>query len=129
MKYLMALALLVVSPAWADWTLVAETQGGDKHYLDIATIRKSGNFVKVWELNNFPKRQEFAKIQGVFSTRYRAEYDCKNEKIRYVAISAHSELDAQGQVLGQDGKEGEWIEIPPSTISWNKLQTLCKLQK
>jgi hypothetical protein len=105
---------------------MSETKDGDKHYIDMTTLRKTGSSVKVWELNNFPNRKEYAKIQGVFSVRYRAEYDCINEKTRYLTISAHSELDAQGEMLGQDTREGNWIPIPPSTIGWNRLQSFCK---
>ena len=50
--YLLALVMLIVSPAWADWTLVSETTEGTKFYTDFSTIRKEGNLRKVWEVTN-----------------------------------------------------------------------------
>lgn len=119
--------MLVACPVWADWTLTVKAEVGDMYYLDFDTVRKNGNLIRVWEINNFPKKRQFAGIQGVFSTRYRAEYDCRNERLRYLAISAHSEPFARGEILGQDS-DGNWIELPPQSNGLQNLRILCKDQ-
>lgn len=128
MKYLLAWMLLLASPAWAEWSPFGETANGDKYYLDLTTFRKDGGFIRIWELRNFSQKREFAKTQGVLSTRYRTEWDCKNEKMRYLTMSAHSELDARGEVLNQDQQESRWHDIAPSTLIAEKLKLFCKYQ-
>ena len=125
---LLAFVMLIASPAMADWSLTTISNNGDRYYIDLETIRKSGSLIRVWELNNFAEPREFANIQGVSSTRYRAEYDCKNERLRFLTLSAHAELDAKGKVLGQDSKEGNWVEIPPNTTGRENLKVICKFQ-
>ena len=120
--------MLIASPAMADWSLTTISNNGDRYYIDLETIRKSGSLIRVWELNNFAEPREFANIQGVSSTRYRAEYDCKNERLRFLTLSAHAELDAKGKVLGQDSKEGNWVEIPHNTTGRENLKVICKFQ-
>ena len=46
------LSLLVCANAWADWTRVDRAEGVEV-YVDSATIRKSGNTIKMWSLFNF----------------------------------------------------------------------------
>jgi len=128
MKYLLALVMVISSPAWAEWSLITTSDSGDTYYIDIETIRKSGGFIKVWELNNFSEKRNLANIQGVNSTRYRTEYDCKNERLRYLTLSAHSELDAKGKVLAQESKEGDWVELPPNTTGRLNMKMVCKFQ-
>ena len=54
---LMGLMLLLVSgAASAEWTNVSRTDGSIQ-YVDIATIRRSGNFVKMWDLKDLQKQK------------------------------------------------------------------------
>jgi len=75
---LIMLLAVVSSSAMAEWVSLGES--GDKtltNYADPATIRKSGNRVKMWSL------YDFKTVQVRFrSVRLQIEYDCKEEEYR-----------------------------------------------
>jgi hypothetical protein len=59
------------------------------------------------------------------SRRYRVEYDCKQERSRYLGISEHSEPMADGELLKIFGEDKEWREIPPGTVANTILKIVC----
>ena len=123
--YLLALVMLIVSPAWADWTLVSETTEGTKFYTDFSTIRKEGNLRKLWEVTNFSSPRSFSS--GVFlSSRTRVEYDCKEERVRNLAFTAHPLLFAEGAILWATESPSNWQYAPPNTPAFEILQRVCR---
>ena len=97
MKYeeiLVCFALLISSPAWADWMLIVIDEEGTRHFIDPKTIRKEGSRIKVWELQDFK-----TGFRGALSMRFRMEYDCKNEQNKMLSISSHS--GGMGRVLSK----------------------------
>jgi stringent starvation protein B len=122
---LLALVMLIASPAWAQWTPISETDGA-KFFLDFENIRKDNNRVKVWVLTNFSKP---LKIKGdeIVSFRSRYEVDCKQEQIRVLAISAFSRANAAGTVFGTEEMQNErWSDPAPRTSDWEILKSACK---
>ena len=117
--FLLAL-LLVTGSAWAEWVRVVATDMAN-HYIDPATIRKDGNLRKVWEINDLKQRGQ----GGELSRRMRMEYDCKQERLRFLLISAHSEAMAFGTNLRQEGEDLTWTDIPPGTILERILKIVC----
>lgn len=88
-KLLMGLMLLMTATAAiAEWTAVNEDdQFVD--YLDRATIRRNGNFVKMWILNDY-KKVDVSGGKSNLSHRSQQEYDCKEERMRTLAITTFS---------------------------------------
>ena len=119
-KLLLALALLVTGPAWADWVLFSETDTSTFYY-DPATIRKDGHIRRVWELNDLRKRHK----DGEMSRRYRVEYDCKQERMKFLGLTEHSEPMASGTVLKTLGEDKVWREVPPGTVLETMFQIVC----
>ena len=116
------IALLFVSgSASARWVEVGE----NKHmslYIDPTTIRKDGNFRKAWQIQSLKERNK----DGVLSRRTRNEYDCKNERTRFLSISTHSEPMANGMILFQGSSDStEWDDIPPGTLAETVLKIVC----
>ena len=115
-------SLLVTGPAWAEWVRVAES---DEHYkyIDPATIRKDGNLVRVWEINDSKQRGK----DGEWSVRIRSEYDCKQERYKFLSISSHSGPMASGTtILTKDfGQPDYWRQIPPDTLVETILKIVC----
>ena len=121
MKKLFLVSLMMLAgSAWAEWVLYSETDTSTFYY-DPATIRKDGNMRRVWELSDLRKRHK----DGEISRRYRAEYDCKNERTRILSFSLHSEPMAGGEVLKNFGEDKEWREIPPGTVVNTILKIVC----
>jgi len=121
MKKLFLICLMMLAgSAWAKWVEYEETDKST-HYFDPATIRKDGNMRRVWLLQDLRKRGR----HGEMSRRIRVEYDCKQERYRFLGISGHSEPMAGGKVLGVETEENEWAAIAPDTIDEIMLNIVC----
>ena len=113
---LIAFALLasLSASAWSEWTLVESSHEFDL-YADLTTIRKKGNTVKMWVLREYGSVQ---RVQGrVFlSARMLEEYDCTEERSRFLAMSFHSAQTAGGQVIATTSRPTEWLPVAPGTV-------------
>ena len=83
-KLLLTLMLAVVSSsAMAEWVEVghANQQGVYINvYADPATIRKSGNTVKMWSVYDYLEAKNNPNLPTFRSIKRQEEYDCKEEK-------------------------------------------------
>ena len=116
----LSLMLLATSSAWADWEMISETHKANV-YIDPTTIRKDGNFRKVWVLMDFKKRNEL----GRKSYRTRDEFDCNSERQRTLSFSAHSGPMAAGEVLETKSGPWEWRDAAPDTPRETVLKIVC----
>jgi hypothetical protein len=95
-KTILTLLLAAMSAgAMAEWVQYAETEQ-IVYYIDAATIRRDGNFRKVWLVQDLKQRQKY----GAMSRRFLQEFDCKKERFRFLSISVHSGPMASGETLG-----------------------------
>jgi hypothetical protein len=124
-KAILALMLAAIcNGAWAGWVKVATDSEGGIYYVDPATVRRSGNLRRVWEIMD----SKLPDKGGVMSSRIFAEYDCKEERVRGLSISMHSQSMAGGSVLRTDSKPGDWDYVAPGTVGAIKLSYVCSLK-
>lgn len=117
---LLTLILLATGSAWAEWVRVDETHIASM-YIDPSTIRRDGNFRKVWELQDLKQRDK----TGWLSSRYRIEYDCKEERGRILSFSTHSDSMAGGDTLLLDATVRTWYDVAPNTPGETLLKIVC----
>ena len=117
---LLPLLLFATGLAWAGWEKVYTTATAT-HYVDRASIRKDGNLRRMWSLTDLKQRDK----NGEMSRRSKSEYDCKGERMRYLALSTHSESMAGGKTLLNEGEEEMWRAIPPGTAAEAILEMAC----
>lgn len=116
------LLALVAPPAWAEWVKVTVAKDGRAdYYIDPDSIRKDGNLRKVWQIINLKKREKAA----VMSWRSLHEFDCKEERIRLLAASSHSEPMAGGKTLWSHDDPGKWDAKPPDSAVEIVLNFVC----
>jgi hypothetical protein len=121
MRLVLCLLLnLAAAPAWADWVKVIDNDVV-VIYIDPATIRKDGNIRRVWELYDLKQRDR----DGEMSRRVLYEYDCKEERYRFLSLSAHSEPMAGGRVLNTGSSPTAWDYVAPGTVAATKMQFVC----
>ena len=121
MKKLFLVGLMMLTgSAWAEWLRYEENKKNIFYY-DPATIRKDGNMRRVWVLMDIRKRND----NGAMSTRMRYEYDCKQERYRFLGMSSHSEPMAGGTLLETYGEDNNWMAIAPDTIDETMLEIVC----
>ena len=90
-------------------------------YIDHQTIRKDGDFRRVWELSNNVTPDEL----GVRSARALFEYDCKNEQFRFLSGTFFSGQMSEGEILKIENRPSAWYPIPPNTIPLDVLTIVC----
>jgi len=123
---LLAPLLLVTGSAWAEWVRVTGADAADV-YIDPETIREDGNLVKVWEVHDYKQQHK----DDALSRRLRVEYDCKEQRLRFLSISTHSGPMASGTTLfthDVPGKPDTWRQIPPGTVGNRVLKIVCAMQ-
>jgi hypothetical protein len=123
MKYLLVLVMLIASPAWAEWTLIDNNEEF-LTYVDIATIRRNGNFVKMWDLKDF-KTVRTLSGQSNLSNKGQFEYDCKEEKQRKIAHTWFSGQMGSGTVNYTDSTTNEWSPISPGSVGETQWKVAC----
>ena len=111
---------MLAGSAWAEWVIHSKGEE-NTFYFDPTTIRKDGNMRRVWEVRNLRTRDE----NGEMSYRARYEFDCKQERFRFLAISGHTEPMAGGKTLNSFGEDNNWRAIAPGTIVETLLNIVC----
>jgi hypothetical protein len=121
-KSLIFSILLIGGSSWAQWSPVAVDVDGTIINFDYSTLRKDGELRKVWTLSNFIEKDP----NGVMSSRVRMEYDCKNERNRYLSFKLFSDKNAKGMTIDSGDVPSPWKDIAPDTAAWRLMQTACK---
>jgi len=99
---LMMLLAVVSSSAMAEWVELATTDIST-FYVEPTTIRKSGNKVKMWVLENFNSVQEFSGDKYL-SQKAQDEFDYKEEQRRLLYFTWHSENMGGGHTVYMGSK-------------------------
>ena len=121
-QLLLGLMLLVTSgAASAEWTQVNFNVQAT-YYVDIATIRRNGDFVTMWDLTDLKKADVFDG-QSTLSGRSQYEYDCKDEKRRNIALTTFSGQMLGGTINVNNNDMGPWTPVPPGSV----MKTLWKI--
>jgi hypothetical protein len=121
-KTLLLALLLSTGCAWAEWQEVGRSVQAVV-YIDPENIYKNGNLRRVWTLIDTAEKDK----DGTASIRTRNEYDCKEERMRTLSISHHSEAGAGGNQLFSYTFAGQtaWSDIPPKTGTFTILKIVC----
>lgn len=78
---LITLILLSSSPAFAEWVALAENDVYTR-YVELDTIRRHGNLVRMWTLDNYKVSEAEAGDLG--SSKTQVEYNCAEERSRRI---------------------------------------------
>jgi hypothetical protein len=115
-KAILLMILAVVSSnAAADWVEV----GGNKNmisYVDPATIRKTGNKVKMWDLIDYYQAVIPAHGKPYMSAKRQGEYNCKEDQSRLLYFSFHSGKKGGGEMVLSVSDPSKWQPVPPESI-------------
>jgi len=124
---LIGLLLMAVSAgAMAEWTKIgAAADGKFDSYVDLSTIRKSGNVVKIWNLRDYKKTQIDAGGKSYLSWMTRMEYDCNEENFRQLSIYQYSGNMKNGDIVWSGDVVDKWNSIPPESIGEVAFKIVC----
>ncbi len=119
------LLAVVSSSAMAEWVELATTDIST-FYVEPTTIRKSGNKVKMWVLENFNSVQEFSGDKYL-SQKAQDEFDYKEEQRRLLYFTWHSENMGKGEVIGKAiyKESAKWLPVLPASIGMAYWKFAC----
>jgi hypothetical protein len=123
MKKLLLILILVVvnSSAAAEWTLV-QTGKESNEYVDLATIRVSGNLAKMWTLTNISKNIKSIRAgEKAFAVKSVHEYDCKKHQSRLLFVAWYNDYMGIGGIdHSSKSPNSEWKAVAPGIreICW-----------
>ena len=124
-RLLLGLMLLVTATtACAEWTLVGDVDEFVQ-YVDITTIRRNYNLVKMWDLRDFKKQVKGVIATSFLSMNTQREYDCKEELIRILAVNFYSGKMGGGKNLNSFSETSQWTPIPPRTTADGLWMIAC----
>jgi Surface-adhesin protein E len=120
---LLTLLAVVSSSAVAEWVLAGRNEI-TAAYFDPATISKTGNTVKMWNLFDLRTARLLDK-QPYMSMKRQVEYDCKEERSRLLSFSGHSENMAGGEVVFSDSDPHNWEPVSPGSGNETLWKIAC----
>jgi len=128
MRLLSFIVFLTLSnAAMAEWVGMHSDDEFDV-YVDTTTIRKNGNFAKMWTLNDYKTGRDTGS--GIYLSRMvQAEYDCRNETKRLLALNTYSGNMGSGKVISSyrvNEYELPANSVAPRTIDDAELKIACE---
>lgn len=79
-------------------------------YVDADSIRRSGQYARMWSLVNF-KFAEYYGRKPYLSMTNHIEYDCQVARMRGIFTSAYSESMGKGALVESDGHAYDWTTV------------------
>ena len=126
----------VATPVSADWVRIGANRPGSVHYLDTASIVKSGNKIKAsglvnYKAHNRKEQKKLDKKMGMRSQSYHVELDCKELKSRLASngIVSFSEFMGKGKIKNhyhRKDKNRAWMPTKRNTLQYSMQKYLCR---
>jgi hypothetical protein len=107
----------------AEWTMI-QTNDDSNLYIDFDSIKKSGDLIKVLNLNDYYLAQQ---KQGL-SSQWEELVDCKNKKFKALSINYYAENMGKGEILNTthfNESETNWSDIVQYSIGELKINIIC----
>lgn len=121
-KTITIIAAIMSFSAQAEWSLIGSGRDGVKTYVDFSTIKKTRSGYRAWSIKDYSK-SPFK--DGVRSVKSLEEYDCSEERYRYLKDIGYLGNMGHGNVKGTYDEVGDWIYIAPESIGEDKLKQIC----
>jgi hypothetical protein len=101
-----------------DWVPAAITpDGSDIHYVNLKSIERNGQIVKVWVASTRSKEKDSSKTLR--------EINCKTNQYRFLSVVSYK--DTGFSVTDSSTHEqGAWIHLVPDTIGYVLRDFVCK---
>lgn len=119
---LAAISTSVLAEVWI------ETSRNDDYlaYADPSSIRRQGEYVKMWSMFDYRIPQPGVSGKTYLSTRRQFEYDCAGGRARALAVSAHAAREGKGAALASVSVKYEWRPVVADSADDYLLKFACK---
>jgi hypothetical protein len=124
--FLITLLVLSSGPAYAEWMPIGgDAQEGTTIYVDLSTVRRNGDLVKVWYMLDYETVRTVLQF-SYLSRKSQAQIDCAEERIRNLAATLFSGNKGNGKLVHTDSDEGEWAPVAPESVGEVLLNLVCR---
>lgn len=120
--------MLGITNSWAGWTSAGETEEVNE-YIDLTSIKRSENFVKLWVMHDYKSVQHITGFPPYLTLLDQDEYDCKDGRRRTLARFMYSDNMGKGKLLAtlnDPSKFNGWTPNPPGSMGESILKVVCK---
>jgi hypothetical protein len=93
-------------------------------YVDPSTIRRTGDMVKLWGLND-NKSADTLEGKRYMSYRWHNEYNCADQRSRSLYHSAHAGSMGRGEVIFLGAGDHQWTPVAPGSVGARILKIAC----
>ena len=125
---MLVVLMLSATSVYAEWTAVGEnSDAGTTTYVDFATLQRSGNLVKVWELVDYKTMQK-PGYGGYLSAKVQVQLDCQEGKTRILSSTWFSNNMGDGSVVrssSNPGEENPWEPMQPRSAGETLFKIAC----
>lgn len=123
---LITLLLLSGGPVYAEWVNLGGSTTATL-YVDPETIRRNGNFVKMWILFDY-KAIYINAGKSSWSLKAQSEFDCAEEQVRVLAQYEFSGPMGQGEIVDSDSNPHKSEPVMPGSFGQTEWKFACKKQ-
>lgn len=123
-KTLLAASFLmaVSSFAHAEWVKVFENIRGTFFYMDPGTVEHNGRMRRVWEMQTYRN----ASPEGMLSMKLHKEYDCMEEKGRFLNYVAYTGAKLSGEMMGTVNTPSDWQSVNRNPAGKGVFRIVCE---
>lgn len=118
---------LITNGRWTE--ISGDSDGTFTTYADLATMRRTGNKVKMWDLIDYMPVQVDASGKQYKSKMAQHEYDCKEKQGSLLYLAHYSGNMGGGEAVYFDSipsDERKWWPVTPSSMGEFMLRFACK---
>ncbi len=123
-KAILMMLIVVSNSAMAEWVKFSSV-GNQTNYVNLDTIHKSGNKVKMWSLFDYKTAREVTGVPTYMSVQMQDEYDCKEELSRPLYAVLRSGNMGEGKPVVTVTDSGKWEPHPPESIREDLWKIAC----
>lgn len=121
--------ILISSQLFAEdfnWTLIEKGRDGTKYYIDLSSIKKSGNGVYFFYLSdNARPHPEY----GIMSSTMYVEGNCSSMNARFLKDFHYDFPMGKGNPKNVYNKVGEWYDFKRESIGNTLLKFACSYRQ
>lgn len=128
MKRLLLIILLAIfsNGAMAEWKLIDFDQEANNFYIEPTSIKKQGNKLTVWMLDDyFLPQTDIDDAKSYSSSKNKVAIDCKKETVKFLAAFHHKGQMGEGEIVQINNAESFDYPIPPNSILESVLKATC----
>ena len=124
----MLLAVMMSGSAAAEWVSLGTTDNGTTVYVDPATIRRSGDVVKISSLFDLKTASVNPRGWNYTSQKSQQEYDCKQIRGRMLYYSQHAGNMGGGISVYVSANPDNWMPVVPGSEDRLLWERVCAKQ-